>query len=152
LYLNKALEFYFDSVSLEQSHAYLDTILANYDSTEVYPQALYLKSYLYVEESKDTTSARPYLEELFTQYPQHELIAEISDFFDGAHFIPFKTEKDTTVIIDTAIVVPDSTFIADSLYTIQDTLSIIDSIQVTTEEDSFMIVPEPEKNMEVPTQ
>jgi len=152
LYLDKALDFYFDSVSLKQSHAFLDTILANYDSTEVYPQALYLKSYLYVEESKDTTSARPYLVELFTQYPQHELIAEVSDFFDGVHFIPFEVEKDTTVIIDTVIVMPDSTFIADSIYTIQDTLAIIDSMQVTTEEDSVIIILKPEENMEVPTQ
>ena len=151
-YLNKALDFYFDSVTLEQSHAYLDTILLNYDSTEVYPQALYLKSYLYVEESKDTTSARPYLVELFTKYPDHQLKNEVTDFFDGKHFIPFEVEEDTTVIVDSMIVVQDSTFIADSLYTIQDTLSIIDSIQVSIEEDSVLIIPEPEKNMEVPKQ
>ncbi|MDP8315721.1 MAG: tetratricopeptide repeat protein [Candidatus Celaenobacter antarcticus] len=149
LYLNKALDFYFDSVSLEQSHAYLDTILLNYDSTEVYPQALYLKSYLFVEESKDTTSARPYLEELFTDYPQHELTNEVSDFFDGTHFLTYEAEEDTTVIIDSTIVLPDSTIIPDSLFTIQDTTSIIDSVLITTEEDSISIFPEPEDSLEV---
>jgi len=86
----------------------------NYDSTEVYPQALYLKSYLFVEESKDTTSARPYLEELFTDYPQHELTTEVSDFFDGTNFLTYEAEEDTTVIIDSTIVLPDSTIIPDS--------------------------------------
>jgi TolA-binding protein len=151
-YLNKALDFYFDFVTLEQSHAYLDTILLNYDSTEVYPQALYLKSYLYVEESKDTTSARPYLVEFFTKYPDHQLKAEVTDFFDGEHFIPFEVEKDSITIIDSVIVKQDSTLIVDSLYAIQDTLSIIDSIQVSIEEDSVLIIPESEKNMEVPKQ
>jgi len=149
-YLHKALDFYFDLVTLEQSHSYLDTILSVYDSTEVYPQALYLKSYLFVKESKDTTSARPYLEELFTDYPQHELKTEVSDYFDGTHFLSFETEEDTTVIIDSTIVVPDSTFIQDSLFTIQDTTSIIDSIQITTEEDSIVIFHEPEDSLDVP--
>jgi hypothetical protein len=147
-YLYKALDFYFDLVTLEQSHSYLDTILSVYDSTEAYPQALYLKSYLFVKESKDTTSARPYLEELFTDYPQHELKTEVSDFFDGTHFLSFETEEDTTVIIDSTIVVPDSTFILDSLFTIRDTTSIIDSIQIITEEDSVSIIPEPEEKVE----
>ena len=147
-YLYKALDFYFDLVTLEQSHSYLDTILSVYDSTEVYPQALYLKSYLFVKESKDTTSARPYLEEFFTDYPQHELKAEVSDYFDGTHFLSFETEEDTIVIIDSTIVLPDSTFIPDSLFTIQDTTSIIDSIQIITEEDSVSIIPEPEEKLE----
>ena len=149
-YLHKALDFYFDLVTLEQSHSYLDTILSVYDSTEVYPQALYLKSYLFVKESKDTTSARPYLEELFTDYPQHELKTEVSDYFDGTHFLSFETEEDTTVIIDSTIVVPDSTFIQDSLFTIRDTNSIIDSIQIITEEDSIVIFHEPEDSLDVP--
>ncbi len=151
-YLYKALDFYFDSVTLEQSHAYLDTILALYDSTEVYPQALYLKSYLFVTENRDTTSARPYLEELFTNYPQHELKTEVSDFFDGTHFLSFETVEDTTVIIDSTIALPDSTIIPDSLFTIQDTSSIIDSVLITAEEDSIFIFPEPEDSVEVPKQ
>lgn len=151
-YLYKALDFYFDSVTLEQSYAYLDTILALYDSTEVYPQALYLKSYLFVTENRDTTSARPYLEELFTDYPQHELITEVSDFFDGTHFLSFETVEDTTVIIDSTIIFPDSTFIQDSSFTIQDTSSIIDSVLITTEEDSIFIFLEPEDSVEVPKQ
>ena len=151
-YLYKALDFYFDLVTLEQSHSYLDTILSVYDSTEVYPQALYLKSYLFVKESNDTTSARPYLEELFTDYPQHELKTEVSDYFDGTHFFSFETEEDTTVIIDSTIIVQDSTFIPDSLFTIQDTTSIIDSVQITAEEDSIFILPEPEDSLEIPKQ
>lgn len=151
-YLYKALDFYFDSVTLEQSYAYLDTILALYDSTEVYPQALYLKSYLFVTENRDTTSARPYLEKLFTDYPQHELITEVSDFFDGTHFLSFETVEDTIVIIDSTIIFPDSTFIQDSSFTIQDTSSIIDSVLITTEEDSIFIFPEPEDSVEVPKQ
>ena len=147
-YLEKALGYYFDSVTLEQSHAYIDTILTAFDSTEVYPQALYLKSYLYVTENQDTTSARPYLEKLFTDYPQHQLKNEVTDFFDGTHFIPFEPEEDSIATTDSIYVLSDSTFSQDSLLTVN-TTTVKDSNQILIEQDSTHIYPESQDSLEV---
>jgi len=65
------------------------------------------------------------------------------------NFLTYEAEEDTTVIIDSTIVLPDNTIIPDSLFTIQDTTSIIDSVLITTEEDSISIFPEPEDSLEV---
>lgn len=145
MYVQKALDFYFDSVTLEQSHAYLDTVISMYDSTSAYPQALYLKSYLFVKENHDTTAARPYLEEFFTDYPNHELKKEVTDFFDGTRFLSFEPEIDSSLIIDSMIVLPDSMNIADSLFVI-DSTDVADSIGVTTQ-DSMFVIPANDNNL-----
>lgn len=110
-YLQKALDYYFDSVTLEQSYSYLDTILSTFDSTDVYPQALYLKSYLLLKEENDTTSARMYLEELFTDYPEHELKINAASFFDGRNFLTYEKEKKATLPDSLEAFFPDSTVI-----------------------------------------
>ncbi|HEX38173.1 MAG TPA: tetratricopeptide repeat protein [Candidatus Cloacimonetes bacterium] len=125
-YLQKALDYYFDSITLEQSYSYLDTILTSFDSTDVYPQALYLKSYLLLKEQNDTTSARPYLEELFTDYPEHELKINAESFFDGHTFLTYKTEKTPAVPDSLNGFLPDSTVTdtleSQNLQVIQDSL------------------------------
>ncbi len=110
-YLHKALDYYFDSITLDQTYSYLDTILTQYDSTEVYPEALYLKSYLLLKEQDDTTSARAYLEDLFTNYPQHELTKNAMSFFDGKNFLTYEKEKKPEPTDSIDVTITDSTVI-----------------------------------------
>ncbi|MBC8525704.1 MAG: tetratricopeptide repeat protein [Candidatus Cloacimonetes bacterium] len=127
-YFNKSLDYYFDLISFDKSIGYLDTILTMYQTSPIYPKALCLKAYLLIQEKSDTAQAKPYLEELVTDYPDMELTKDIKSFFDGNNYIQIASTADSMKEI--AYTITDSIITPDTLIIKQDETPILDSLIV----------------------
>jgi tetratricopeptide (TPR) repeat protein len=140
-YLNKAMKYYTQEIPIDSAFAYLDTILNSYQESKIYPNALYAKADLLLKEFSDTTSAKPYLKTLVTDFPNHELTQIVSTYFAGEHFIIPKEEEETTAPTDSTSTptIPDTTYEKEPTHSIVDTAFSDSTIIDTTFADSSNI-------------
>ena len=127
----RSMNYYDNSITIDKTIMYLDTIISNYYESSIYPEAIYAKAHFLIKEMEDTLGAKPYLEELLQDYPEYELASYIKTFFDGKNFIREISQLDSSLAFN--ITLPDSgqseeTSFQDSLITFD--TSIQDEIQI----------------------
>ena len=124
---DKSQKMYYEENNIDSTFALLDSIIINYPKSSYYPKALYFKSHLLLTEYNDTTSAKPLLKELITDYSDLDFTKNIPSYFNNENFIIPKYENKTQVVKE------DST-----AKTIIDSLQINNTVSDSTKQEKLL--------------